>query len=102
MFLLTEVKTKLQQDCHLTKSNLWKAINKKVVARRKKFTEIPKMPQAFIYSTVLQGQHFAYQHIEKEYFKKQVLQNRLECFNLYIQLMSLGSVHVSKCVCVHV
>lgn len=84
MFLLTEVevKTKLQEDCHLTKNNMWKAIKKKVVASREKFTEIPKMPQAFIYSMVLQGQHFAYQHIEREYCKKQVLQNRLECFNL--------------------
>lgn len=43
---------------------MWKVINKKVVANREKFTEIPKMPQAFMYSTVLQGQHFAYQHGE--------------------------------------
>lgn len=81
---------------------MWKAISKKVVASKEKFTEIPKMPQSFIYSMVLQGQHFAYQHIEREYCKKQVLQNRLECFNLYMQRMSLESVRVCKCVCVHV
>lgn len=61
---------------------MWKAINKKLVASKETFTEIPKMPQAFTCSMVPQGQHFAYQHREREYCKKQVLQNRLECFNL--------------------
>lgn len=45
---------------------MWKAINKKLVASRETFTEIPKMPQAFTCSMVPQGQHFAYQHRERE------------------------------------
>ena len=49
------------------KKYMWKAINKKVVASREKLIEqTPKRPQAFMYSMVLQRQHFAYQHRERE------------------------------------
>jgi len=85
------------------KQNTWKAINKKVVASREKLTQqTPTMPQAFMYSMVLQRQHFAYQHRDRESVLKGVgIGNRLEC-SFLMQLMLFECVHVCKCVCVYV
>lgn len=81
---------------------MWKAIKKEVVASREKLTQqTPKMPQAFMYSMVLQRRHFAYQDIDRESVLQEVgIGNRLECSNLFMQLTSLEYVCVRACVCV--
>lgn len=85
---------------------MWKAIKKEAVASREKLTQqTPKMPQAFMYSMVLQRQHFACQYIDRESVLQEVgIGYRLEYSNLFMQLMSLECVcvHALVCKCVHV
>lgn len=80
---------------------MWKAIKKEVVASREKLSQqTPKMPQAFMYSMVLQRQHFACQYIDRECVLQEVgIGNRLDCSNLFMQLTSLECVCVCTRVC---